>query len=584
MSGADRIRAELSRAAEGIGAGDGLEVVLERPRDPAFGDWTTNLAMTLARQLRQKPRDIADALIARMQLSDAGVRSAEVAGAGFINFRLDPAYVARGLAPILERDQQYGRDGTRAAEAVVVEFVSANPTGPLHVGHGRQAALGDAISTLLEWSGWTVSREFYYNDAGAQIENLAKSTWVRAAQLAGIDAPIPEGGYHGEYIREIAESYVREHDMPATDVLQEGATAIAEGRRPHDVALLEAMRKHAVAALRAEQNLDLQAFGVAFDTYYLESSLYAPGSAAHIAPDLHVDGDASAVDATVQAIQRAGATYEEDGALFLRTTQWGDDKDRVMRRSAAKGGDFTYFVPDVAYHVTKWERGFRRAINVQGSDHHGTTARVRAGLQALGVGIPAGYPEYVLHQMVTVTRGGEEVKISKRAGSYVTVRDLIDWVGRDAVRYFYLQRKGDSHLVFDVDLARAQSEENPIYRIQMAHARMSGIFRQGGLDAATFDASTVDFAQLDAPAEQELVNALVDFPRIVSQAAENLEPHRLAGYLLDTAGLVHGWYHKHHVLGQEAPLMTARLALARAAQIVLRNGLAILGISAPDRM
>ncbi len=584
MNGADRIRDELRRAALAIGAGDDVDVVLERPRDPSFGDWTTNLAMTLARTLKRKPRDIADALIAGMQLGDAGVRAAEVAGAGFINFRLDPAFVARGIAPILERDQQFGRDGTWAGEPVVVEFVSANPTGPLHVGHGRQAALGDAIATLLEWTGWKVSREFYYNDAGAQIENLAKSTWVRAAQLAGIEAPIPEGGYNGEYIREIAESYVREHDMPPADVLQEGVAAIREGRRPHDLALLEAMRKHAVAALRAEQNLDLQAFGVAFDTYYLESSLYAPGSAAHIAPDLHVDGDASAVDATVKAIVRAGATYEEDGALFLRTTQWGDDKDRVMRRSAAKGGDYTYFVPDVAYHVTKWERGYRRAINVQGSDHHGTTARVRAGLQALGVGVPPGYPEYVLHQMVTVTRGGEEVKISKRAGSYVTVRDLIDWVGRDAVRYFFLQRKGDSHLVFDVDLARSQSEENPIYRIQMAHARMSGIFRQGGLDAATFDFASVDFAQLAEPAEQELVNALVDFPRLVSQAAENLEPHRLAGYLLETAGLVHGWYHKHHVLGQEAPLMTARLALARAAQIVLRNGLSILGISAPDRM
>jgi arginyl-tRNA synthetase len=281
---------------------------------------------------------------------------------------------------------------------------------------------------------------------------------------------------------------------------------------------------------------------------------------------------------------RAGATYEENGALFLRTTAWGDDKDRVMRRSAERGGDYTYFVPDVAYHVTKWDRGFRRAINVQGSDHHGTVARVRAGLQALGVGIPPGYPDYVLHQMVTVMRGGEEVKISKRAGSYVTVRDLLDWVGRDAVRYFYLQRKGDSHLVFDVDLARSQSEENPIYRIQMAHARMSGIFRQGGLDPAALDLRAVDWALLGAPAEQELINALVDFPRVVAQAAEHLEPHRVAQYLLDTAGLVHGWYHKHHVLGQEAPLQVARLALARAAQVVLRNGLEVLGISAPDRM
>ena len=584
MSGDDRIRAELARAARAIGAPEGVDVVLERPRDPSFGDWTTNLAMMLARQLRQKPRDIADALLAQMQLADAGVRAAEVAGAGFINFRLDPAFVARGLAPILERDASYGRDGSSSGERVVVEFVSANPTGPLHVGHGRQAALGDAISTLLEWSGWSVSREFYYNDGGTQIENLARSTWVRVAQCAEIPAEIPEGGYNGMYIAEIAESYIREHGLPAADVLSEGVAAIAQGRRPQDVALLDAMRRYAVAMLRGEQNLDLEAFGVAFDTYYLESSLYAPGSAASAAASLGAAPEMSAVDATVTALLRAGSTYEDEGALFLRTTAWGDDKDRVMRKSAAKGGDYTYFVPDVAYHVTKWQRGFRRAVNVQGSDHHGTTARVRAGLQALGVGVPPGYPEYVLHQMVTVTRGGEEVKISKRAGSYVTVRDLIDWVGRDAVRYFYLQRKGDSHLVFDVDLARSQSEENPIYRIQMAHARMSGIFRQGGLDASSLDWSSVELARLDAPAETELINALVDFPRVVAQSAEALEPHRLAQYLLETAGLVHGWYHKHHVLGQEAPLMTARLALARAAQIVLRNGLSILGISAPDRM
>jgi arginyl-tRNA synthetase len=568
MSGPERIREELVRAATALGAPEGVEPILERPRDPAFGDWTTNLAMTLARPMKQPPRAIAEALLARMTLADAGVRAAEIAGAGFINFRLDQAIVAGALAPVLAADAFYGRDTAWEGEPVVVEFVSANPTGPLHVGHGRQAALGDAIATLLEWTGWKVSREYYYNDAGVQIENLARTTWVRVAELTGLEARVPEGGYNGEYIREIAESYVAQHGTPSPDVLAEGVAAIGQGRRPADAALLDAMRLHAVAALRAEQDLDLRAFGVGFDTYYLESSLYADGRVAR----------------TVDALVAVGATYQEEGALFLRTTPYGDDKDRVMRKSAAKGGDFTYFVPDVAYHVTKWERGFRRAINVQGSDHHGTVARVRAGLQALGVGIPAGYPEYVLHQLVTVTRGGEEVKISKRAGSYVTVRDLIDWVGRDAVRYFYLQRKGDSHLVFDVDLARQQSDENPIYRIQMAHARMSGIFRQAGMDSAAFDGGMVDWSLLGEPAELELINALVDFPRIVEQAAEALEPHRVAQYLLDLAGLVHGWYHKHHVLGQEPPLMTARLALARAAQVVLRNALTILGISAPDRM
>ena len=568
MSAPDQIRAALVRAARSLGAADDVDVVLERPRDPAFGDWSTNVAMVLARQLRQKPRDVAQALVDRLELGEAGVTAAEVAGAGFINFRLDPAAVTRGLERVLAEGRAFGRDATWAGERVVVEFVSANPTGPLHVGHGRQAALGDAISTLLEWSGWDVSREYYYNDAGAQIENLAKSTWVRVAQLAGVDAAVPEGGYHGEYIRELADAFVQRHGMPPADVLSTGAGAIVAGRRPDDAALFDAMRRFAVAALRAEQDLDLKAFGVAFDTYFLESSLY----------------EDRRVEQTVSALVAAGRTYEEEGALFLRTTEYGDDKDRVMRKSAAKGGDYTYFVPDVAYHVTKWERGFRRAINVQGADHHSTITRVRAGLQALGVGIPPGYPEYVLHQLVTVTRGGEEVKISKRAGSYVTVRDLVDWVGRDAVRYFYLMRKGDSHLVFDVDLARSQSEENPVYYIQMAHARMSGIFRVGGIDAAGVSAAGAPLAVLREPVELELVNKLLDFPRVVAGAAESLEPHRVASYLLDTARQVHLWYHKHHVLDEAPDVTAARLVLARASQVVLANGLAILGITAPDRM
>jgi arginyl-tRNA synthetase len=544
MSSAELIRNELIAAARDLGADESVDPIIERPREPSLGDWTTNLAMTLARPLKKRPAEIAGLLRDRMRLADAGVEKIDIAGPGFMNFWLDPARITEGVRDVITANANFGKSDVGHRERVNIEFVSANPTGPLHVGHGRQAALGDAIATLLEWTNWNVSREFYYNDAGVQIENLAASVRAWLESLDGSELSIPEGGYHGEYIREIAERYAA------------------------DTGAHVDVKDFAVAALRAEQDLDLQAFGVKFDKYFLESSLYTDGK----------------VEETVNALNAAGMTYESDGALWLKTSQFGDDKDRVMRKSAAKGGDYTYFVPDVAYHVTKWERGFRRAINVQGSDHHGTTARVRAGLQALGVGVPEGYPEYVLHQMVTVTRGGEEVKISKRAGSYVTVRDLIDWVGRDGVRYFYLQRKGDSHLVFDVDLARSQSEENPIYRIQMAHARMSGIFRQGGLDASTIDWSSVEFGALDAPAETELINALVDFPRIVSQSAEALEPHRLAGYLLETAGLVHGWYHKHHVLGQEAPLMTARLALARAAQIVLRNGLGILGISAPDRM
>ncbi len=550
MTHADALRAELARAARTLGAPDDVSPILERPRDPAFGDWATNLAMTLAKPLGKKPRDIAETLIAALDRPSVGIVSAEIAGPGFINIRLDPGYQARGLLQILAAPEQWGRLDIGQQQRVCVEFVSANPTGPLHVGHGRQAALGDAISTLLEWTGWNVDREFYYNDAGAQIANLAKSTQARVRELVGHPLEIPEGGYHGAYIAEIAERYVQQHP---------------EDRDGND---LDALRQFAVAALRHEQDLDLQAFGVKFDTYYLESSLYTDGR----------------VEQTVEALKASGHTYEEDGALFLRTTTFGDDKDRVMKKSAAKGGDYTYFVPDVAYHVTKWERGYTRAINVQGADHHSTTTRVRAGLQALGIGIPQGYPDYVLHQMVTVMKGGEEVKISKRAGSYVTVRDLIDEVGRDAVRYFYLMRKGDSQLVFDVDLARSQSEENPVYYIQMAHARMCGIFRVGEIQAATVTGDGVDLGVLSEPAEQELVKQLLDFPAMVKGAADNLEPHRIAGWLLETARAAHTWYHKHHVLGEPEAITNARLVLARASQLGIAAGLHILGLSAPERM
>jgi arginyl-tRNA synthetase len=547
---ADLLRAELARAAERLGAPGGVEPVLERPRDPAFGDWATNLAMVLARPLGQKPRELAQRLVDEIDRRAAGVASAEIAGPGFINFRMDAARVAEGVAALVRAGSDYGRSERGESCPVVVEFVSANPTGPLHVGHGRQAALGDAIAALLEWTGWRVSREFYYNDAGVQIETLARSTQARVREGRGAPLEIPEGGYHGLYIAEIAERYVAEH--------------------PHDPngEDLDAIRAFAVRALRAEQDLDLQAFGVRFDTYYLESSLYTDGR----------------VDRTVEALVASGKTYEKDGALFLRTTDFGDDQDRVMRKSAERGGTFTYFVPDVAYHVTKWERGFTRAVNVQGADHHSTVTRVRAGLQALGIGIPADYPEYVLHQMVTVMKGGEEMKLSKRAGSYVTVRDLVDEVGRDAVRYFFLMRKGDSQLSFDVDLARSQSEENPVYYIQMAHARLSGIFRVGDIDPETVDPAAADLSLLALEEETELMKALLDFPALVAGAAEALEPHRVATYLHDTAGKIHLWYHKAHVLNEPEPLMRARLVLARASRIVLQNGLRVLGITAPDRM
>jgi arginyl-tRNA synthetase len=546
----DTLRDEIGRAARTLGAPAEFTAVVERPRDPAFGEWASNAAMVLAKLLGQPPRTVASNLIGAMSLGSIGISAAEIAGPGFINFRIDTGALTRILPEIIRSGADYGRSVAPSVGPVVVEFVSANPTGPLHVGHGRQAALGDSISTLLTWTGWTVSREFYYNDGGGQINTLQKSVQVRAQQQAGMDVAFPENGYHGDYIGEIASAY--RSAAPAD-------TAITDS---------DAIRQFAVAALRTEQDLDLQAFGVRFDTYYLESSLYTDGKVA----------------TTVEALVASGHCYEKDGALWLRTTDFGDDQDRVMRRSAEKGGEYTYFVPDVAYHATKWKRGFTRAIDVQGSDHHSTVTRVRAGLQALGIGIPRGYPEYMLHQMVTVMRGGVEVKISKRAGSYVTVRELVEEVGRDATRYFFVMRKGDSQLVFDVDLARKQSEENPIYYIQMAHARLCGIFRVGEIDPNSVSGDGVDLSVLAEVEERELIKALADFPALVASAAAALEPHRVANWLERTAALVHTWYHKHHVLNEPPAIMQARLVLANASRVVLANALTVLGLSAPERM
>ena len=540
MTAAEQIRAELIRAARSLGAPGDVNPLLERPRESSHGDWATNLAMVLAKPLRSKPRDIADKLRESIDLERAGVSRIEIAGPGFMNFWIDAGRIASGLSDIISAEDRYGQSSAGGGKVVNVEFVSANPTGPLHVGHGRQAALGDAISTLLETTGWKVTREFYYNDAGVQIDNLAASVAARLSELEGKPSTIPEGGYHGEYIRELAERY----------------KANSEGM---------SVREFAVRELRNEQDLDLQAFGVKFDKYFLESSLYTDGM----------------VEETVRLLIASGKTYEHEGALWLRTTDFGDDKDRVMRKS---DGTYTYFLPDVAYHVTKWKRGFRRAIDVQGADHHSTVTRVRAGLQALEMGMSGEYPEYVLHQMVTVMKHGEEVKISKRAGSYVTVRELVNEVGRDAVRYFFLMRKSDSQLIFNVDLAASQSEENPVYYIQMAHARMCGIFRVGEIDPGSVTAEGAPLDVLTEPEEQELIKALLDFPALVESAAETLEPHRIATYLLETARLAHVWYHKHHVLEQAEDITRARLALARGAQIVLRNGMRILGITSPERM
>jgi arginyl-tRNA synthetase len=593
MMPVDLIRAALVDAARELGAPDTIAPVLERPRDPANGDWSTNLAMTLAKSLGEKPRTLATRIIEKLDLAAAGVSKVDIAGPGFINFYIAAGANASGLAAIVAQGDGYGRDGSGAGRRVVVEFVSANPTGPLHVGHGRQAVLGDTISSLLEWTGWSVSREYYYNDAGVQISNLAASVVVRLRGLAGLRADFPEGWYQGEYVTDVARAYVADRGAKDAAALLEREMPEALRRDFGDdltelaIQILTFVRTHpdfvrvAVDELRKTQDRDLKAFGLTFDTYFLESSLYAPGSARAVAPMLGGDEGESAVDATVRMLEASGHTYEEDGALWLRTEDFGDDKNRVMRK---RDGTYTYFLPDVAYHVSKFGRGFPRAINVQGTDHHGTIGRVRAGLQALSVGIPMGYPDYILHNLVKLMRNGEEVKFSKRSGSIVTLEELLADVGRDAVRYFFAMRKAESELVFDIDLARAQSEENPVYYIQMAHARLCGIFRVGNLEPESISAADLDFDVLVEPEERELIKALLDFPSMIAGAAEALEPHRVASYLLETAQLVHTWYHKHHVLGEAPAIMNARLFLAQASRVVLRNGLAVLGIAAPDRM
>ncbi|MEO5766370.1 MAG: arginine--tRNA ligase [Casimicrobiaceae bacterium] len=526
-----------------------LAVTLTRPRHAEHGDYATPDALNLGKRTKQNPRKLAEALAASATAELAGVVDAvDIAGPGFINFRLAPAARQAVVARVLAEGDAFGRSDAQRGLRVMVEFVSANPTGPLHVGHGRQAALGDAIANLLEWQGCAVTREFYYNDAGAQIQNLALSVCARAHELLGDHGhPFPDDGYRGDYIRELAQRYLDESG--------------------HDLSDIEAIRRFAVAELRKEQDRDLQAFGVRFDNYYLESSLYADGR----------------VDDTVARLAASGRTYEHEGALWLQTSTYGDDKDRVMRKS---DGGFTYFVPDVAYHVTKFERGFAKAINVQGADHHSTVTRVRAGLQAVGMGIPDGYPDYVLHKMVTVMRGGEEVKISKRAGSYVTIRDLIDEAGRDAVRFFLVSRKADTEFVFDIDLARSQSEDNPVYYVQYAHARVASVLRQAGMPLADAAASLAgaDLAPLTSSYEEALLRRLADFPAEVASAAQDLAPHQITVYLKDLAQEFHSYYNAERILVDDLRVRRARLALALAVGQALRNGLAVLGIGAPEQM
>jgi arginyl-tRNA synthetase len=560
--------AALSAGLEHIAPGSGDKAAFESPKVAAHGDLATTVAMQLAKPLKQNPRQLAENLreaLLKTEQFQRWVAAVEIAGPGFLNIRLQPAARQQVVREVLQAQARYGFAPARG-EQVLVEFVSANPTGPLHVGHGRQAALGDAICNLYATQGWQVHREFYYNDAGVQIETLAKSTQLRAKGFKpGDDCwptdpenPASKAFYNGDYIQDIANDFLAKKTVKADD-----RAFTANG----DAEDYDAIRQFAVAYLRNEQDKDLQAFQLKFDQYYLESSLYTSGR----------------VDATVKRLVEAGKTYEQDGALWLRSTDYGDDKDRVMRK---QDGTYTYFVPDVAYHIAKWERGFHKVVNIQGTDHHGTIARVRAGLQAAGVGIPEGYPDYVLHTMVRVVKGGEEVKISKRAGSYVTLRDVIEWTSKDAVRFFLLSRKPDTEYTFDIDLALAQNNDNPVYYVQYAHARICSVLaawaEKDGGDPATL--AQADLAALEGPQAQALMLALAKYPGMLAAAAADNAPHDVTFYLRELASLYHSYYDAERILVDDETVKRARLALVAATAQVLHNGLAVLGVGAPSRM
>ncbi|MFG6486583.1 arginine--tRNA ligase [Roseateles sp. BYS78W] len=546
--------AALADSLQEIAPGSNAVAAFESPKQAAHGDFACTVAMQLAKPLKANPRELATRLIASLEARPAfqtWVQALEIAGPGFINIRLKPAAKQAVVAEVLAAGPRFGHRAP-TGKHVMVEFVSANPTGPLHVGHARQAALGDAICSVFASQGHDVTREFYYNDAGVQIATLANSTQMRLKGVKPGDADWPEAAYNGDYIQDIADAFLRKETVKADD---------REFTASGDVNDLDGIRQFAVAYLRHEQDLDLQAFGLKFDNYFLETSVYKGGQ----------------LEAAVQRIIDAGKTFEEGGALWFKSTDYGDDKDRVMRKS---DGGYTYFVPDVAYHVNKFERGYTQCINIQGTDHHGTIARVRGGLQAQGLGIPQGFPDYVLNKMVTVMKDGAEVKISKRAGSYVTLRDLIDWTSRDAVRFFLISRKADTEFVFDVDLALKQNDENPVFYVQYAHARICSVIRKWGGDPS----APADLSLLTAPTEEALMLKLAAYPDMLTGAAAGIAPHDVAFYARDLAGAYHAYYAAERVLDQAPELTRARVALLSATRQVLANALGMLGVSAPEQM
>ncbi len=544
----------LELAARELGAEGEVPVTLERPREAAHGDVATNLAMALAGQLKRPPRDLASELISGLDLPALHLEHAEIAGPGFINFRVSRDYLREQLRGILKQDREYGRGDWGSGRRVNVEFVSANPTGPLHIGHGRGAAVGDSIARLLEFTGHTVCREFYVNDAGTQIDNLVDSLRARHRQLLGREAAIPEGGYHGEYVVELARELQTEFGEQLADDWSDE--------------LRDRVRRFALARMERGQQEDMRAIGVEFDEFRRETVLY----------------ESKQIEATLRELDQRGLLYEREGARWLRTTDFGDDKDRVLVKS---DGSYTYFLPDIAYHREKAIRGFDVAIDVWGADHHGYVPRMRAALEALGLG--RDFFEAVIVQLVRLERGGEEVKFSKRAGEFVSLRELVDEVGADVSRYFFLERGAQQQMVFDLDLAMERSEKNPVYKVQYGHARLRSVYRRGEIEPDSIDVEA-DLAPIDRDEEFEMIKTLLDFPELVEEAARAREPQRLTSYLQTLANQLNSWYHagtrdpSRRILGDEAVVQGARLVLARASEIVLRNGLELLGIAAPEQM
>lgn len=570
----DAVKKLIERALIHLGVSD-FNVSLEHPKDPSHGDLACTSALQLARTLKKAPREIASMLIQEIEKDPEFhqlIAKVEIAGPGFINIRVSQDQFSNIVRHVLQEGAQYGDAKTYEGQSILLEFVSANPTGPLHLGHARQGALGDVLARIFASQGYQVSREFYYNDAGVQIGNLAKSVQIRALQQQGQSIELPEDAYHGEYIQSIAQDYLNKISVQTHD----GQIITSQG----DVNDLDAIRRYAVAYLRNEQDADLKALGVAFDNYFLESSLYSSG----------------ALDKAVQAMIDSGYTYEADHALWLKTTAFddlgqgiSDDKDRVMRKA---DGTYTYFVPDVAYHLNKFSRGFTRAINIQGTDHHGTIARVRAGLQAaskvLNLSIPTLFPEYILHKMLSVVKDGAPVKMSKRSGNYVTLRDLVDWAGQDAARYFLVERKADAEFVFDVTLAQQKSDENPVYYLQYAHARICSVLNQlkeRGYTVPTNETgATFKLETLQSEAAQKLITVIGQFPETLQVAAREQAPHHLCHYLKYLASAMHTFYNAERVIVDNEVERNDRVSLLLAVKQVLLNGFALLGISAPEQM